>query len=119
MSVNSERIRALLYRLYPADQAEPAYQEITALLSAVHPAPPYSSPYFSERTVTLITYGDSLRQADQVPLQNLHEFLKRHLKGIIDTVHILPFYPYSSDDGFSIIDYYAIDPQLGSWDDVQ
>jgi sucrose phosphorylase len=44
--------------------------------------------------------------------------MQAHLPGIISRVHILPFYPYSSDDGFSVIDYWQVDPSLGEWDDV-
>ena len=40
------------------------------------------------------------------------------MRGAINTVHILPFFPYSSDRGFSIIDYEEVDPRLGSWDDI-
>jgi glycosidase len=118
MNANQQRIHALLHQLYPAEQAERTYAEIVALIAAALPMPNYPSPYFSERTVTLITYGDTLQKSGEAPLQTLHRFLNRRLKGIIDTVHILPFYPYSSDDGFSVLDYAAVDPKLGNWDDV-
>ncbi len=118
MNANSERIRALLHQLYPPEQAETACTQIAALTAAAHPAPRYPAPYFSERTVTLITYGNTLQRSGEAPLRTLRRFLDKRLRGVIDTVHILPFYPYSSDDGFSIIDYYAVDPHLGSWDDV-
>jgi len=118
MTADMERIRALLRQLYPAEQAESAYTKIMELAAQTHPAPRYPSPYFSERTVTLITYGDTLQRGDEAPLRTLRRFLDKRLKGVIDTVHILPFYPYSSDDGFSVIDYYTIDPNLGSWEDV-
>jgi sucrose phosphorylase len=49
----------------------------------------------------------------------LREFLlASNLQDLINTVHILPFFPYSSDDGFSVIDYRQIDPALGDWNDV-
>lgn len=66
----------------------------------------------------LITYGDQLRAADRSPLRTLAEFCDQHLRGVIDGIHILPFYPYSSDDGFSVIDYQQVNPALGDWDDV-
>jgi sucrose phosphorylase len=37
---------------------------------------------------------------------------------VVNGVHLLPFYPYSSDDGFSVIDYKQVNPALGVWDDV-
>ena len=41
------------------------------------------------------------------------------MRGAINTVHILPFFPYSSDRGFSIIDYEEVDPRLGTWDEIE
>ena len=72
----------------------------------------------SEKDSILITYGDQLRERDTLPLQTLADFCDRHLAGLISSIHILPFFPYSSDDGFSVIDYRAVDPALGSWEDV-
>lgn len=66
----------------------------------------------------LITYGDSIRHADEKPLATLNRFLADHLDDVVDTVHILPFFPWSSDDGFSVIDYRKVDPALGKWSDV-
>jgi sucrose phosphorylase len=51
-------------------------------------------------------------------LKTLKTFLDRYLFGLVNTVHILPFYPYSSDDGFSVIDYKAVDEKLGGWEDI-
>ncbi|CCJ73274.1 Putative sucrose phosphorylase [Cronobacter condimenti 1330] len=31
---------------------------------------------------------------------------------------MLPFYPWSSDDGFSVVDYHRVDPLCGDWDDI-
>ncbi|KIL40926.1 sugar phosphorylase [Gordoniibacillus kamchatkensis] len=74
--------------------------------------------WVSEKDVMLITYGDSIRSGGEVPLQTLGHFLQRHCKGILSAVHILPFYPYSSDDGFSVIDYREVNPELGNWEDI-
>lgn len=71
-----------------------------------------------ERTAVLITYGDQVRDSGEAPLATLAEFLERHARGIVTGVHLLPFYPYSSDDGFAVMDYRAVDPALGTWDDV-
>jgi sucrose phosphorylase len=48
----------------------------------------------------------------------LHDFLLRRLKGVINSVHILPFFPYTSDDGFAVSDFRAVNPQLGDWPDI-
>ncbi|MEL6259957.1 MAG: sugar phosphorylase [Cyanobacteria bacterium J06626_6] len=75
---------------------------------------------WSQEDILLITYGDSIQSnsADQAPLQTLHSFLSEYLEDVLSGVHILPFFPYSSDDGFSIIDYLQINPELGTWDDI-
>jgi sucrose phosphorylase len=72
-----------------------------------------------EGDAILITYGDQFRAPGEAPLRTLADFARRHLGGLISTIHILPFYPYSSDDGFSVVDYRAVDPALGSWNDVR
>lgn len=72
----------------------------------------------SERDSMLITYADSLRQYDKTPLQTLRHFLDTYIQDQISSVHILPFFPYSSDDGFAVIDYDKVRDDLGSWDDV-
>jgi len=73
---------------------------------------------WSEEDVMLITYGNSVKEKGTPPLQTLRNFLNEELKETVSTVHVLPFSPYSSDDGFSVIDYHAIDPSLGQWEDI-
>lgn len=75
-------------------------------------------PDLDETDIVLITYGDMVRTAGEAPLATLARFLGRELDGVVSTVHLLPFFPYSSDDGFSVIDYLAVDPSLGDWADV-
>jgi sucrose phosphorylase len=82
------------------------------------PQPPRTSLPLSERDAILITYGDQVRRAGEMPLATLHDVLSQTAQAIINTVHLLPFYPFSSDDGFSVIDYFAVDPALGSWADI-
>ena len=67
----------------------------------------------------MITYGDQFRRPGEPPLVTLGGFLRRHLAGVLSGVHILPFFPYSSDDGFSVIDFHAVNPEWGAWADVQ
>lgn len=73
----------------------------------------------SEKDVALIAYGDIVTEAGRSPLGSLGDFLAEHLAGVVNTVHLLPFYPSSSDDGFSVVDYLAVDPALGGWGDVE
>jgi hypothetical protein len=51
-------------------------------------------------------------------LRALKAFADKYLDGVVSGIHILPFFPYSSDDGFSIVDYYEINPDIGDWKDV-
>ena len=73
---------------------------------------------FTEQDIILITYGDLLRGEERSPLATLAKFCDTYLEGAINTLHILPFFPYSSDRGFSIIDFETVDPNLGTWDDI-
>ncbi len=77
-----------------------------------------SNTKWDEKDVVLITYGDSIKTNGEMPLQTLHSFLNKNLKNQLSVVHILPFFPYSSDDGFSVIDFRKVNPELGNWDDV-
>jgi glycosidase len=72
----------------------------------------------SERDSLLITYGDQVQAADEKPLKTLNVFCKQYLNDIVSGIHILPFYPWTSDDGFSVVDYRQVDPKLGAWEDI-
>jgi len=87
---------------------------------AEHPDLAASGPEnrVSERDCILITYGDQVQFEDETPLKTLAATLKNYSKEIISTVHILPFFPYSSDDGFSVIDYFQVNPEFGTWEDI-
>lgn len=76
------------------------------------------SPTFSQRDAILITYGDMVQADGETPLATLADFLRHTVANGINTVHLLPFYPYTSDDGFSVVDYTAVNPTLGNWSDI-
>ena len=73
----------------------------------------------SERDCMLIAYGDCIREEGKAPLQSLDEFLDEYCGETITNVHLLPVFPYTSDDGFSVQDYKKIDARLGSWEDIR
>jgi len=81
--------------------------------------PPAHQNNWDESDVVLITYADTIRRADEKPLVTLHEFLTDCLSDTVSAVHILPFFPYSSDDGFSVMDYLAVNESHGNWDDIE
>lgn len=74
---------------------------------------------WDQADAVLITYGNSICSPDEKPLKTLGRFLKNNLEETVNTVHILPFFPYSSDDGFSVIDYVEVDEELGDWQDIR
>lgn len=74
---------------------------------------------WDESDIWMITYGDSIRSEDHVPLVSLSNFMHKHLSGLMNGVHILPFFPYSSDDGFSVIDFSQVNQSLGDWGDIE
>ena len=73
---------------------------------------------FDQSDMFLITYGDTFIASRRAPLAALHSFATRHLAGRVSGIHILPFFPYSSDYGFSVVDYLRVNPEIGTWDDI-
>lgn len=80
--------------------------------------PRTSASELCERDVLLIAYADQLREAGKTPLATLAEFAQTRLAGVVSGIHLLPFYPWSSDDGFSVKDFFAVDSAFGTWDDI-
>jgi len=65
--------------------------------------------------IMLITYPDSMGHN----LKDLKRILDRYFAGAVGGVHILPFFPSSSDRGFAPLGYEKVDPQFGTWEDVE
>jgi glycosidase len=106
----------ILKTLYP-QRADHIYQQIETLIN--NNQLNKKEKWVDQSDIMLITYGDSIQTDSLTPIATLHKFLNQNFKGVFTNIHFLPFFPYSSDDGFSVIDYYQIDPKLGSWDDVK
>jgi glycosidase len=109
-----------LGRIYGADlaaQMAPRLQNLVEQYRHRIPTPVETS--LTEQDAFLITYGDQVRQPGEKPLKTLGEFCQSNLLDLISGIHILPFFPWSSDDGFSVKDYRAVDPSLGNWQDVE
>src|SRR5439155_2617944 len=121
MGYAGSRMRKRLRFLYGDEVGDLILHELGRLLEKVPRrsavgAP--AGPRFDERDAILITYGDSIRAPGQRPLRVLGDFARKHLKNLVSTIHILPFFPYSSDYGFSVVDYLEVDRELGDWDDI-
>ena len=78
-----------------------------------------TEPNWSQKDIFLISYGDSIVETSDNKLKALSKFLNKYCKKYFNNVHILPFFPYSSDDGFSITDYEIVRPDLGNWQDMK
>ncbi|MBA2528675.1 MAG: alpha-glucosidase C-terminal domain-containing protein [Euzebyales bacterium] len=116
------RLRAHLALLYPGPAADDTLPRLVALLEGHRVAGTRSArsgrALFDETDVALITYPDQLREPGVAPLRTLADFLARRVAGAVSAVHLLPFYPATSDDGFAVADYRAVDPAVGDWGDV-
>jgi sucrose phosphorylase len=121
----SERVAqhlAFIYReVEPAPDCNALAQDLLAImrLEADVPAPPSHVNQWDQGDALVLSYGGSILAPDEAPLQTLKHFLDRYLQGRVSGVHILPFYPYSSDDGFSVLDYLSVNEALGDWEDIQ
>jgi sucrose phosphorylase len=124
----SEQVRATILEhlafLYGTERAGELWQRLECLLSDFQQRRPElvdgdAIAPLSEEDAVLITYGDQFHEPGIAPLQTLHQVLVETLGSVVSGVHILPFFPYSSDDGFSVIDYMEVNPSLGTWVDVE
>ena len=116
-----QRVALHVNEIYGPESVEEITDEIfsAAKMSELTPPAAMGVSKWDQSDTILITYGDSIVREGRSPLKELKNFLMRDLRDSFSCVHLLPFYPYSSDDGFSVIDYNEVNPTLGSWDDVQ
>ncbi len=76
-------------------------------------------PPLDQGDAILIAYADQFQRQGELPLRTFYHFAQKHLKGVLSGLHLLPFFPYSSDDGFSVIDYRKVKPEWGNWEDIK
>lgn len=117
-----QRIGGRLELLYGAGQREQLLRRLYHMVGRYGVGSGYQSrpqSHWDERDAVLITYADMVQDTERNPLQALRDVCFSHLKGAVSTVHILPFTTWSSDDGFSVIDYRVVEPSYGTWEDVR
>jgi sucrose phosphorylase len=114
-----EDVKHILERIYGLKKGSEAFGKIFPLIKSLPTIKKREQQtYFSQEDVVLITYGDSLNRSGEAPLSTLHKFANIFFKDVFSTIHILPFFPFSSDDGFSVMDFFSVNPQLGTWSDI-
>ncbi len=123
-SLLSAKLADLIGRIYPdVDGSDLVEQVVQAFWSDESvPRKRARTPgnrLWSKSDAMVITYGNSLVDGAHKPLDILHDFLDSHLKGTVNAVHILPFFPFTSDDGFAVTDYRAVNSHLGGWSDIR
>jgi sucrose phosphorylase len=134
-AVKNEVLENLLVFIYGEEKGRAVLKKLLSVLE--------SSPrglgqrMFTHRDAFLISYGDMLAppidvesgepsQAGQgsgaagaeSALARLGKFLDRRNNGSFTYLHLLPFHPYTSDDGFSVVDYREVDERFGTWEDI-
>lgn len=115
------RIGEHLLFIYPDHAVDPLIERLIEEIGMgrnLQTPVPHSNNWTEEDCV-LITYGNTIKNESEKPLHTLHRFLNNYLDGVINTVHILPFFPFSSDDGFAVMDYLEVNPALGDWEDIE
>jgi len=118
-----QHLRTHLSQFYGEDELPRILSRIDLLAGrygvGACPDEPCSRAQWDQRDAVLITYGDMVRGEGEPPLRSLLRFLENHLSDVLSAVHVLPFFPSSSDDGFAVIDYRQVDPALGDWEDIR
>jgi glycosidase len=104
--------------LYGKNKAPQLYERAQKLMDGYGMKIPPRDGELTERDSILITYGDQVQLPSERPLQTLSSFCEKYLANVVNGIHILPFYPWTSDDGFSVVDYRKVDSNLGDWEDI-
>ena len=114
-----DMIQHILNDIYGTKTGNLAFNKILSLIQKYPDRKDRKRVYFSQEDVFLITYGDTLNKKGELPLKTLYQFAVSQFKNVFSTIHILPFFPFSSDDGFSVVDFFAVNSELGDWKDIR
>jgi glycosidase len=113
-----DRMGTYVEQLYPDQATEVCHRLLDLAETYVGRLGDRQLPAVTHRTAYLITYADSIRRRGEAPLHTLTAFLHEHVGDALSDVHLLPMFPWTSDDGFAVVDHRAINPALGNWSDV-
>ena len=111
-----EQICRRLEKLYPGHDARSLFERCVSTLGS--PRTASSENRWSEHDAVLICYPDQVVTDGESPLATLRAVLDEVKEGF-SLVHLLPFFPSSSDGGFAVIDHVEVAQELGSWEDIR
>jgi glycosidase len=122
-----KRIRQILRVVYSKEQAGYAFRDLKNLMdlygrneTIIAKRKKYNDRVvLTERDAIIITYADTIYNSEEKPLRTLSRFLEKYVQDAVSGVHILPFFPSSSDGGYAVINYKEVDPRLGTWEDIR
>ena len=120
LSELTERVVEHLERIYPDENTHALAKRFISAMDyggKIHSAPTHTN-LWTERDAVVICYGNSCTAPNEAPLATLARVLHGRTEGLFSMVHLLPFFPYSSDDGFSVINYRQVNESLGGWEDI-
>jgi sucrose phosphorylase len=116
-----EKVLTHLNFIYPDNDNQQLARQLIQImgLDVICKKPRPHENNWNQSDVIAITYGDTFVKEGEQPLKTLRRFFEKNFSGVINALHILPFYPWSSDDGFSVINYKQVNDTLGSWVDIE
>ena len=119
----NKKIRSKLDRIYKIllskKDIDKFEDQIIQIIRNFNKKNPKRKKNVSEKTSLIICYGDSIYSNKKNSISLFRIFFKKKLKNYFNTIHFLPFYPSSSDSGFSVKDHYKIENKLGNWSDIK
>jgi glucosylglycerate phosphorylase len=115
-----KKIKERLSFIYENQDIEPIWESIKERIAKTKSKSlKLRKQNWDEKDLVLITYGDQFYENNDPTLNTFKKMFDQYLADKFEIVHVLPFYPYSSDDGFSVIDYKKVNPILGNWEQVE
>ncbi|CCG88890.1 sugar phosphorylase [Erwinia piriflorinigrans] len=115
MSIINKLIDEIYDSTFPPVRLQQLHNLITAARTRAHPP---RKAHWDEKDVVLITYADQFREDNAPTLTTFSRFYRQYLQSSFNLVHLLPFFPSSSDDGFAVIDYHQVNPPYGGWQEI-
>ena len=115
--INNKIILKILSDLY-GNKSKSIYAKIEDLVEKYDEIKSEDDSWVDENDVMVITYADTIISKDASGVKNLNELFEKYIKNSVSAIHLLPFFEYSSDDGFSVIDYKKLNNEVGTWKEI-